>query len=320
MGSRRLVMRSGRPALGRTPVALFGAWLLSVLGVLAGPSAAQDVEIDPVLADEVSGEEAVVESAAEAPAPVRVDPYDARLSAIESLFESGVEAWRRGEYALAEGRWRALLAQLDAQPLDVRGRERIVDRHALLHDLGNAAFRLGRPLEAVGWYLAALRHAPRDTDTRANLDLARREAGLESEQDPDFLGSLVDSLGLLTPAESRWLALLGLLPILTCLLGEAARGGRAWRGLLSLSIVAGLLAAAPLTRHLLLSEADPVLVVAETSVSLRAEPLVGRPAIGELDPGQRVERLDALPDWAKVETADGAVGWVPREAAFTLSR
>ncbi|MEO0650847.1 MAG: SH3 domain-containing protein [Planctomycetota bacterium] len=295
-----------------------GWWIWAVLSI-AAPAAAQDVEIDPVLGDEAATE-AVVAEAPAPPEPERVDPYEARLESLERLFESGVEAWRLGEYAVAEGRWLALLEELDEQPLDVRGRERIVDRYALLHDLGNAAFRLGRPLEAVGWYLAALRHAPRDRDTRANLDLARRDAGLEAEQDPDFLGSLFDSLGLLTPAESRWLALLGLLPVLTCLLGEAGRGGRAWRGLLLLSILGGLLASAPLARHLLLAESDPVLVVAASSVSLRAEPLVGRPAIGELDPGQRVDRLDELPNWAKVETEDGAVGWVSLDSVFSLVR
>jgi hypothetical protein len=308
---RNSIRSSARGALG-----VAGCCLL-----LAVAARAQGSQIDPVLF--APGEEPVASSAPLEPARLStesVDPYALRLDEVEQLFDSGVVAWRRGEYAVAEERWVELLTLVDGLPRDVRGRERVVDLHALLHDLGNAAFRLERPLEAAGYYLAALRHAPRDVATRANLDLSRRAGGLEPEPDPDFLGSLVLSLGLVTPEESRWLALIGLLPLLTGLLGEAIRGGRAWRALAALGLVAAALAAAPLLRHELLRGADPVMVVEPEGVPLRAEPLVERAVIGELAPGDVVERIDALPDWVRIERPDGLRGWVPRGATFELVR
>ena len=294
---------------------------------------AQTPEIDPVLLEEGAeipdplategGDEPspAVGAGERAPVPaVAPDPYELRLAALEATFDAGVDAWRLGDYATAENHWMAVLDELTSMPIEVDGHETVVDRHALLHDLGNAAFRLERPLEAVGWYMAALRHAPRDVETHENLALARREAGLESEPNPDFVRSLTDALGLFTPAESRWLALIGLLPLLVCLLGEAARGGRLWRGLLVLSILIGVAATAPLVRHGLRGGERPVLIVDEQRVEYRAEPLEERPSIGAVEPGAVVQALDALPDWIRIETVEGDRGWVSRGAVFELVR
>jgi hypothetical protein len=312
-----------------------GLWLCCVAALPL-----QGGRIDPVLDDAVpvegeaapgAGPEAgpagessapadrAAHSAPPAPAPAP-DPYTLRLEALERQFDAGVAAWRAGEYELARGRWLEVLAELEAHPTSTRGRALHFDRHALLHDLGNAAFRLERPLEAVGWYLAALRHAPRERETLGNLQLARRAAELEPEGEGDFLGSLLASLGLLTPAESRFLVWIGLVPLLLGLLGEAIRGGRGWRTVAWLGALTAALCTLPLARHLWLGDSDPLLVIAEQRVEYRAEPLPERPATGALEPGQRVERLDQLPDWVRIETADGARGWVPAETVFALHR
>src|SRR5580765_6166138 len=76
-------------------------------------------------------------------------------------FQAGVEAFRAGDHRAASSLWRGLL--------DERGTE--LDPGLLCYDLGNAAFRAGRVLEAVGWYTAALRFDPRNQAGWANLEL-----------------------------------------------------------------------------------------------------------------------------------------------------
>lgn len=287
-------------------------------------AAAQDERIDPVLDDgAATGTTDAPEAGPPAPLPAREpapDPYELRLDALAERFAEGVEAWRAGRYELAEGRWLDVLVDLDSTAADLRGRDRFFDRHVLLHGLGNAAFRLDRPLEAVGWYLAALRYAPRDRETRANLSLARRAAELEDESPTDFTSSVRASLDLVTASEARWLALLGLGPLLLTLLGEAARGGRVWRLLVAVAVLVAAAAATPLAHHLIAADAEPVMVVESEPVPLRAEPLEARPPIAELLPGAIVERIDGLPDWVRVERPDGSRGWVRAAAVFDLVR
>lgn len=299
---------------------------LALAALAPAGAAAQIDRIDPTLDGEVPAEAAESDAPAETrpvavqPTPPAPDPYDQRLAALARRFEEGVDAWRRGEYELARGRWLEVLDDLGPAGANLRGRERVFDRHALLHNLGNAAFRLERPLEAVGWYLAALRWAPRDGATRANLELARREAELDAAPAEDVVGSLGSTLELITPFEARWLALLALGPLLVALLGEAVRGGRAWLLAVVLAVFVAALGALPLAWHLGQEDADPVLIVGSGSVPLRAEPLTARPAIGAVEPGERAERIDALPDWIRIERADGTRGWLSRAAVFPLVR
>ena len=305
--------------------------VLLVLAAVPAMAHAQGDPIDPALDDDAlsAGDPAQpaapaagpAENVAPTPPPAPApDPYELQLGALERRFDEGVEAWRAGAYEIAQGRWLAALEESRMSAADLRGRERILDRHALLHNLGNAAFRLERPLEAVGWYLAALRHAPRDRETRANLALARSAAQIDGELDDDFGESVGEGLDLITAAEARWLALLALTPLLITLLGEAVRGGRAWRAAVALSVLTAIAGAVPLAHHTFASADDPVMVVSKGSTTIRSEPLDDRPAIGEVSAGEVAQRIDELPDWVRIERRDGTRGWLAREAVFPLDR
>ena len=98
-------------------------------------------------------------------------------------YAQGVQAYREGDAATAANVWRRLYAS-GAPGLDPA---------ALAYDLGNACFRLGRPLEAALWFEESVRRAPRDADAWANLELAREKAGL----DPADRGDLSDTLSRL---------------------------------------------------------------------------------------------------------------------------
>jgi tetratricopeptide (TPR) repeat protein len=228
----------------------------------------------------------------------------------EDAFGLGVEAYRRGDYAEAEAHW--LVALETPRPPEETAR--------IAFDLGNAAWRKGEPLVAVGWYQVALRHAPRDRDVWHNLELARASAGLEPVDRGDLRDTVERLLTSLRPEEARLLALLGLLPLACAFLGEALRGGRTWRRAIWAGVLFALFAAAPWVRGSLPGPSDPLLVVRAPTVGLRSEPRTALEPIARVDAGEEVERIDALPGWVRIRTADGTRGWLQEDAVFTLSR
>lgn len=222
-----------------------------------------------------------------------------------------VDAYRKGELDTARAEWSALLA-------DAEGPEKA----RLLYDLGNVAFRAARPLEAVGWYTAALRLAPRDADAWANLEHARREAGLEPADRGDLTATLARVVTAFTRRESELLALGGVLVLGAALAYEALRGGRVAR---RVAIVAALLAAcsfAPLATHLVRSGGDPLISIAprERPLAVHSEPRDDAAVVAEVQPGERLQRVDELPDWTRVELSDGTQGWTRTSSVFALDR
>jgi len=82
--------------------------------------------------------------------------------ALDSTFESGMEAYRAGDYETAIGSWERLADQ------GVRDA-------ALFHNLGNAYFRSGELAEAIASYERALHLDSTLEGTRENLGLAIRQ-------------------------------------------------------------------------------------------------------------------------------------------------
>ncbi len=228
----------------------------------------------------------------------------------DGAFEHGVEAYRRGDNETAMLHWESLLEE------DLSGE----DRARVLYNLGNAAWRNGDGTEAVAWYTACLRHAPRHADAWANVEFARSELGLDPADRGDLRSSAHRLLGAATPRESAWLVIGASVLLGLALAGEALRGGRLWRALSLGGFVLVLAASGPWIYGELRAEGDPHIVVGEPEVSIRSEPREGLPNLALLYPGETVERIDALPGWIRVETAKGDRGWVPEDALFSLRR
>jgi tetratricopeptide (TPR) repeat protein len=236
-----------------------------------------------------------------------------------ALFDAGVAAWREGRHARAGELWLATLERLGPPDRAPVGGEPIVDRHVLLANLGNAAFRSGDPARAVGWFGAALAYAPRDAATLANLALARERAELPEPARRGWRGALEALAARVTDGEARLLALLGLVPLALALLFEALRSGR--RGVVGVVVTACVAGAAlfPLAaRHFVRQEA-PHLVL-RSGVDLLAEAQEGATAVGALAPGAVVEVVDELPRWLAVARDGAPPAWAPRDALFALER
>ena len=239
------------------------------------------------------------------------------LAPVQNVQPPGaVEAYRRGDFETAENLW---IAALEGDALSAQERGRI------LYDVGNAAFRRGNVLEAVGWYTASLRVRPRDADTWKNLEHARATAKLEPADRGDLASTTWRLYSSLTLAESEWLAIGGAILWLGALVAEALRGGRLLRRLAWVGLGVTLLCLSPWIYHRAHDGLDTVLVVegADSSshgVEAHSEPRSDATVVGNASAGDEVERLDELPGWTKIELPGGSSGWIASRAAFALRR
>lgn len=243
---------------------------------------------------------------AAAPAPV---VQESTAEDLRGRFEEGLAAYRAEDYVSARSLWTGLLSE----PLSVE------DRATLLYDLGNLAFREEKTTEAVGWYTACVRLSPRHADAWINLEYARSHAGLPPADQGDLRSTLGRLLGAWTLGEARWIALLGIVPLVLVLLAEALTGERLLLLLAGPALLLWLLSALPLAYHRA-AEVEPAgwMVIAERGSSLTSEPRHGPSPIGSLRAGAEVERIDSMPGWARVRTRDGLRGWLPADDLFDL--
>jgi len=223
-------------------------------------------------------------------------------------FASAVQAYRAEDWTSARTLFLELLQ--DEHPE--------LDRASVLYDLGNVAWRQGRPLEAAAWYTACIREAPRHRDAWNNLEFVRSEAGLEPADRGDLLSTVRRLLTTLTPAEAEWLAVGCTALLALALLLEALRGGALFRRL-SLGALAVLgLGLLPWLWGLS-GDGQPVFVVAHDGAALRSQPADEGAVVGRLMPGSEVQRIDSLPGWVRVQWGDGGRGWVARDELVPLT-
>jgi len=235
-------------------------------------------------------------------------PASAQVAA-GSNAQRALEAYRSGSHELAHELWRL---ELDA------GTSASIGPVAALRNLGNAAFRLRRPLEAAAWYTAALRLAPRDATLWHNLEFVRREAGLEPADRGDLTATAkrFASSWTLPECERALLALLAALALV--LAWEALRGGGLPRASALALLALMALAAVPWTWQLRHAERDTLFVVQPEGAALLSEPRSEAALVARLSPASEVERTDALPGWWRIRTAEGATGWIADSGAIAL--
>ena len=227
----------------------------------------------------------------------------------DAIDTDAVDAYRAGDHADALARWDELLRTTNLEPAE-RGR--------LFYNAGNAAARGGSWFEAVGYYTEALHVTPRDGDLWANLEYARREAGLEPADRGDLVSTLARGLSAWTLEEARWIALGGLLLFAAALIYEALRGGRPGRSMAWAGLTLALLSAAPLARHQLADDSPTVFVVSRTGLAVRSEPRSDAQVLERATPCTYLRELDRLSGWVGVELEGGTKGWVPEEGVLSL--
>ena len=248
--------------------------------------------------------------------------------------QAAIDAYRRGDLDGARSAWLSVLEPARDATGDAPSREEAraqpspsardtlsrAERARVLYDLGNVAYRKKELLEAVGWYSAALRLSPRDGDIWWNLEHARSEAKLEPADRGDLSATLRRLVSALTLAESEWLVLCVVALWAAVLGAEALRGGRMWRRIALAGALVVLASLSPWIYNLARAARHPLLVIQDGKLPVKSEPRADAPAIAEVGAGSEVERLDALPDWTKIELENGVQGWVRQGALFDLDR
>jgi tetratricopeptide (TPR) repeat protein len=228
-------------------------------------------------------------------------------AASDASFAAGVQSYRDGAWADARANFLEALAAGD------------VERGSVLRNLGNVAYREGKPLEAAGWFTAAVREAPRDAEAWRNLEFARREAGLDPADRGDLRDTAVRLATMLRldEAERLVLSLLALLALV--LVWEALRGGLASKiAACSVSVLLAL-AFVPYGVQWAAQDARPQFVIQPEGAALNSEPRDAAALVGRLTPASVVEQIDALPGWVRVRSDAGLSGWSRESSLLSLS-
>ncbi|UCG24733.1 MAG: tetratricopeptide repeat protein [Chloroflexota bacterium] len=203
---------------------------------------------------------------------------------------------------------------------------REVQDSALFYNLGNAYYYQGDLGRAILNYQRAVQLAPRDADIRANLALARAQAG-----DP-FLASPAGPLGILTDLTGRWLNIndaavltlafwfaAGALLLARRFAGPSrAKDGLRYAALIAILLVAvsGLsLGARVYAEHTL-----PEGIVIAPTVALSSEPGNQYATGYSLNGGTAVNILETQGDWARLAAPDDSIeGWIPLDSVETVA-
>ena len=194
-------------------------------------------------------------------------------------FEAGLAAYEAEAYDEAAAAFEAALAAGETP--------------ALRHNAALAAFRLGKPAEAL-WHLErALRLAPLDPAYREKRALLRAQLGLPADPPPWY------TLGAAALGLNAWLCI-------------AALTGWSWLALLLLPRCAGR-RPAPGLRIL-----RALIALGDAAHAPRAAPAAAAPVTGRVQPGAHLQISETFRDYFKVRSKAGADGWLHREALRPL--
>ena len=225
----------------------------------------------------------------------------ADLSDIDQVFNHACDLYEDGDFEAAAGQLESLAAS-GVRDADV------------YYNLGNCYYKQGELGKAVANYRRAIMLAPRDADTRENLDLVRSIVGFRDTTGSYSIGSIVAlPLERVSPRElavafyaAYYIAVLTFLGVVLL------RGDRQMKCMYGLVIFVGLAAAAyGLSRHGIsrFGGASEGVVTVEGTEFMSG-------------PGTAFDELVRLPDgvevrlrarsgiWMEVELDTGEIGWV----------
>ena len=223
-----------------------------------------------------------------------------------SPFDAATEAYNKGDYQGAIDAYEQILDQ---------------DKHsaALYFNLGNAHYKLGHIAPSVYYYEKALLLRPEDPEIRNNLAFANNMTLDAIQPLPrSDIGRMYDSL-LYTFSIDGW-AYLGIFFMILFSAGYLTFY-MLWkpnqkRLALVVSLASLFLALSSTVLSYLQYRAyladQPAVIFAE-EVVVRSEPNERSQQAFTLHEGTKVQLLDSLEGWNKIELTDGQVGWMPAE-------
>lgn len=222
-------------------------------------------------------------------------------------FNQGNEHYRQGEYPQAREAYLQVVAAGIADP-------------QVFYNLGNACFKAGRLGEAVLWYERARRLAPRDADTRANLQFAET-LRLDKTGPGGGAGQWLEELYLF-PTLDELSLVFSLAFLAACGLG----GWRLWRrtwgpwwrlALFALSLGLSLAAGTYLGARLY-TQGQVQVVVLAAEVTARSAPDPQQTPVFVVHEGTCLALVRGEGEWLLVRLPGGLSGWVPADAVEAI--
>jgi len=218
-------------------------------------------------------------------------------------FERGNGFYRNGEFERAVTVYEGILKQGQAGA-------------ALLFNLGNSQYRLGRIAPAILAYERARRLDPADPDIKHNLELVNLRIVDRIESLPElFFVQWLRSLSALLPLRSTallftlcWILFFGSLTAFY--LFSAERFLRLMRWLALGSGILLLLFALLLSSQVFVLQVRDDAIVTGAVVTAKTSPDAQSVDAFVIHEGLRVTLSDAVGEWVKIVLADGKIGWI----------
>jgi tetratricopeptide (TPR) repeat protein len=209
----------------------------------------------------------------------------------KTLFDKAVEDYDAGNFESAAESFRALLPKFSSAKLH--------------YDLANTLYRLREYPRSILHFERAFALDPTNPDIRANLNLAREAASIDTP-DPAILAVVGHRFSWSTWTWFLSVGFWGLAAVL--LLFRPARLPNLWRnGLILLFGI--ILAISILAQITWFSTANQAIVLIEDT-PLRIAPTATSPLENRLPAGSAVKAQNSYGDFIRVKLDDGTQGWV----------
>lgn len=225
--------------------------------------------------------------------------------------ENNREIWAEAAQEYADGEYQSALDKY----LSIEASGKTSDR--LCYNIGNAYYKTGDLGHSVLYYEKALKLNPDNADAKFNLEIARESVQDKIEAVPEFILTKWVKDFEHGMSSDGWavLALVSALVALALLLCFRFSGRT---GIRRLSFILAMVAALMFVLSLVFSfnlrsditSEDSGIVMLPVS-SVKSSPADNGKSVFILHEGTRVEVLDRLGEWVKVEISDGRQGWMP---------
>lgn len=224
----------------------------------------------------------------------------------EELFKKGIESYNEGRYSEAISYYETIIKNKEHSA-------------ALYFNLGNCYYKMNRIAPSIYYYEKALLLDPNDTDVQNNLAFARQMTldAIEEMPETGLAKAYKGTAGALS--YERWGVLsiffvcLGILAyIVYFLVRYSAHKRIALVSGLVLMILGFMFVAFAYIGQQDYKNDQPAIIFAD-AITVRSEPNRRSEPVFELHEGTKVQVLDALEDWNKIQLANGQEGWLPQE-------
>lgn len=229
----------------------------------------------------------------------------------ETLFENATTDYNNGRYEDAAVKYEQIL-------------ENGKHSAALYYNLGNTYYKLNRIAPSIYFYEKALLLDPGDPEIKNNLAFARNMTLDDIEEIPKTgLSRLLERLtGLMTFDQWAYVAIVFIflfvfLYITYYYLRYTTQKRLAFTTslvCLFLSIFALIFAYVQFNNF----KAEQPAIIFASEVAVKSEPNTRSEEAFVLHEGTKVQVLEQLNEWKRIELADGSTGWIPQDALKVL--